>query len=353
MTRTAAPLDWTARPDRAPDRRAAVGRAGGLVQLIGALFAIPVTVLLHTPHTDARAWGAILLMTVTGSACLLVPWQRLAASAVNVAAAIATLEIALAVQALGDHGIVFAWLYVLVALYVALALRDRRAIVGQVALLCLAFTVPLFDLDSSSLFARTIVGLPVLIVVVVAVVLMREAMEKEERRLQNLTLHDELTGLGNERLLARRLDAALTWHRERSVPFALLLLEIDGGGPSQDRAESEQRLAAVARALAGTVRGSDVLVRRRDEAFAILLPGTDDALAGRLADRVDDALMPDLLEPPSGVSIGWAIFPDEGETGAELVATAEQALRRDRLDRRRQATLHLVPDYPEAEASSL
>ena len=100
--------------------------------------------------------------------------------------------------------------------------------------------------------------------------------------LEQRSLTDALTGLGNRRMYDARL-AGLASERARSPrPLACAHVDVDGftqvnqhyGQPFGD-----QVLAAVAAALRGTFRPEDVLCRLKDDEFAVLMPDTtvDDA----------------------------------------------------------------------------
>src|SRR5690349_6924428 len=53
-------------------------------------------------------------------------------------------------------------------------------------------------------------------------------IDAEHRRLEHIAFHDELTGLANRRLLARRLDSAIAAARADAREFAVLFIDLDG-----------------------------------------------------------------------------------------------------------------------------
>jgi diguanylate cyclase (GGDEF)-like protein len=190
------------------------------------------------------------------------------------------------------------------------------------------------DFDDSDLVTlRTFAGQAA--VAVENVLLHREA--------ERLSLTDPLTGLWNYRYLQ------VSMHREieRSVrfdrPLAVLAVDLDRfkevndahGHPAGDAV-----LAEVARRLRAEVREVDLLFRQGGEEFVLLLPETDLAGAEHAAERICVALRdePILLssdDPAFGdlvasitASIGVAVYPHHGSSGAEVLEAADDALYR-------------------------
>ncbi len=113
-----------------------------------------------------------------------------------------------------------------------------------------------------------------------------------ERRLMDLALHDDLTGLPNRRLLMERCAQVFAVARSgRSGSFVTaLFLDLDGFKAVNDRVghdAGDQLLKSVATDLLETLRPADTLARVGGDEFVVLLD-TDDGLdAGRLvADRL-------------------------------------------------------------------
>jgi diguanylate cyclase (GGDEF)-like protein/PAS domain S-box-containing protein len=168
-----------------------------------------------------------------------------------------------------------------------------------------------------------------------------ERREAEER-FRHLVLHDPLTGLPNRALLQDRLDHAVEMARREGHRVGVLLLDLDNfkavndtlGHPSGDRL-----LRLVATRLAGTVRGSDTLARLGGDEFALVQDRVDGpADCARPAERMVEALRRpfelDGQEIHSGVSIGVALTPEDGESAAELLKSADLALYRAKAEGR-------------------
>jgi diguanylate cyclase (GGDEF)-like protein len=162
-----------------------------------------------------------------------------------------------------------------------------------------------------------------------AAALVQRRVEVRERRLLLLSQRDALTGLGNRRVLEQRLGYEIARHRRHRRRFCVLAMDLDGFKQVNDRfghQAGDEVLREVARALARAVREQDTVVRLGGDEFCILAPESGPAEADRLAERVRWAVSGAVegLESLSA-STGWAVFPDDGEDGDELLAHADEA----------------------------
>ncbi len=146
--------------------------------------------------------------------------------------------------------------------------------------------------------------------------------------------HDHLTGLPNRAYFldyaAQRLHAA----QRTQSKLALLFLDLDHFKTVNDSLGHEggdRLLKAVAERLAVGLRDSDRLFRMGGDEFTILLPkvsAQEDAVL--VAQRVSNALfVPIKLDGRDltiGVTIGVAIYPEDGQTVEDLLKNADAAM---------------------------
>jgi diguanylate cyclase (GGDEF)-like protein len=168
-------------------------------------------------------------------------------------------------------------------------------------------------------------------------------VEKQSRRLQELTHVDELTGLPNRRAWAVELPRAIERARRDGRPLAVAMLDLDHfkrfndeyGHPAGDR--MLKSAGAAWRAQARTV---DQLARYGGEEFILLLPNADSQAAAVVVDRL-------LRATPLGQTFSAGIAVWNGtETSDDLVARADRALYRAKAEGRNRiaaADPHLVP----------
>ena len=154
-------------------------------------------------------------------------------------------------------------------------------------------------------------------------------IQARQEGLRLISQQDALTGLGNRRLLHDRLNYEIARHRRHSRRFSVLALDLDGFKQVNDRfghPAGDEILREVAKALEKAVRDQDTVVRVGGDEFCVLAPeiGWEDAerMANRLEAAVESAVSGlDML----GVSVGFAVFPDEGWTPEHLLSRADQA----------------------------
>jgi diguanylate cyclase (GGDEF)-like protein len=328
-------------------RRTATGRLAGILFVVGALASIPANLLFRHPAVGTLNHVMVAVALVSGLGCLLAPWERIPDRVFHAVPVLASAECALTVWAVGTHGPVYEWFFVLVAVFTAYAFESRRVIALHMSLCTVAAALPfVYRADTIEQVARVGVLMPMLWVAAAVVTYLREGLVAGQRELADLARRDPLTGVGNRRLLAERLRYELARHRRTERELALLVLDLDGfkevndelGHPAGDRL-----LADVAAALVATVRDGDTVVRHGGDEFCVVAPETGDAEAEALAVRIRGALGAiETVNGPLTATIGAAIFPKDAPTAELLLAAADSAERVAKSGRHRQ--LRLEPE---------
>src|SRR5664280_2847794 len=150
--------------------------------------------------------------------------------------------------------------------------------------------------------------------------------------------HDSLTGLVNRRGLYTDGQARLTKTPGRRR--ALLLLDLDKFKEVNDSLghhAGDQLLVEVGARLRGQVRGGDLLARLGGDEFAVLLEDAGYDEAASVADNLRATLAepfttlaepsaPGILTLHSSVSIGIALFPDDGPDLSAMLRKADIAM---------------------------
>jgi diguanylate cyclase (GGDEF)-like protein/PAS domain S-box-containing protein len=175
------------------------------------------------------------------------------------------------------------------------------------------------------------------------VVLSRDVTQNKqsEERIRLLAHFDPLTELPNRALLADRCSLALSSAQRNKTPLALMFLDLDHFKNINDalgHRVGDHLLVAMAGRLASAVREQDTVSRLGGDEFILVLPDTDAAGAGHVADKLLQlALEPFLLEQHELTvtpSIGIALFPDDGMDFDALSRCADAAMYRAKQDGR-------------------
>jgi diguanylate cyclase (GGDEF)-like protein len=151
--------------------------------------------------------------------------------------------------------------------------------------------------------------------------------ERERRGLLASAMRDPLTGAANRRAFGERLRYEVARHTRQQRSFAVIALDLDGFKSVNDRfghQAGDELLREVARAISGALREQDTVARVGGDEFNVLAPETGRAGGERLADRVSLAVSGVTTGLSSlSASIGLAIFPEDGDHGAELMEVAD------------------------------
>jgi diguanylate cyclase (GGDEF)-like protein len=313
------------------DRTQQLGRCAGVLFLAGALASAPANQLLTNP--EPTVWMPLidLLAALSGVICLLVPWRRVNRRWLHVIPFAATSEIVLTVTALGVHGEVYLWFFLLGAVFTGYAFRRRIVIAAHMAVagfgfLSTAIASSGWDQDS---FVRAMVGIPTLWVSAGIVAWLREGLESREAALVTLARTDALTGLGNRRALMEDLALAV---EPGAPPRTFAIFDLDGFKSYNDRhghPAGDALLERLGAKLAATLAGRGTAYRLGGDEFCVLLEGPVEVatLAACTAALTDGSL---------GASHGSATLPAEAPSASAALSTADarmyaakQARRRD------------------------
>lgn len=164
----------------------------------------------------------------------------------------------------------------------------------------------------------------------------KEALEQLTRKVSRLANHDGLTGLPNRLLLTELLERAIQRSKRQKTLLAVLFMDLDNFKPINDtfgHQEGDHALVEVAHRIKRALRASDVIARVGGDEFVVLLTDMENEEGARL---VAEKIIKTLEQPlyiegklcQLGVSIGIALYPEDGTSGDELIRHADEAMYR-------------------------
>jgi diguanylate cyclase (GGDEF)-like protein len=153
-------------------------------------------------------------------------------------------------------------------------------------------------------------------------------------RMETMATTDGLTGLVNHRTFQERIADMLARVERSQGRQALLLTDIDHFKKVNDthgHPVGDEVLRGVAQVMRECVRKVDVAARYGGEEFAIVLEATDREGARQLAERIRKEVQKQSFNGAQGtfgvtISLGIAVYPEDGRDVKTLIAHADQAL---------------------------
>jgi diguanylate cyclase (GGDEF)-like protein/PAS domain S-box-containing protein len=166
---------------------------------------------------------------------------------------------------------------------------------------------------------------------------LEEELRREHRKLQALSLRDNLTGLQNTRFLYQTLDSVISDSRASGVPFSLIFMDMDDFKRVVDthgHLNGSQALREVARTVRSLIRKPGFGVAYGGDEFVLVLPGFDKARAMVKAEAIRRKMKRTVYLAEKGLAVklqasfGVATFPEDAQDRTGLLALADQAMFR-------------------------
>ena len=166
-----------------------------------------------------------------------------------------------------------------------------------------------------------------------------ELMELEnEGTLYELANYDPLTSLANRNRLIDFLESALARAQRHKHLCIILFVDLNGFKDINDihgHATGDRVLVEVARRLSEELRDDELLARYGGDELIWVTSGVEDVsvlepLIERLRAKFEKPFRVKNTELAVGVSIGWAIYPDDGKNISALFDAADESMYRDK-----------------------
>jgi len=167
------------------------------------------------------------------------------------------------------------------------------------------------------------------------IVRQNQRLEESEARLREQSVRDHVSGLFNRRYLEETLARELSRAERSSSPLAVIMIDIDHFKQLNDtygHAAGDIVLRRLGDLLREHLRGIDMVCRYGGDELTVVMPEAPYEVALERAEHVRSearALSIDVSGgtiPGPSLSLGVAVFPDDGLSGPELLAAGDSAL---------------------------
>ncbi|MBI1891387.1 MAG: EAL domain-containing protein [Burkholderiales bacterium] len=157
-----------------------------------------------------------------------------------------------------------------------------------------------------------------------------------EEKAEFVAYHDALTGLPNRLLFKDRFEQAMSYADHASAKVGLLVLDLDNFKTINDslgHAVGDGLIKHVAQCLTQCLFDSDTICRQGGDEFLVALPHlpeseTAAAAISKILETIGNVCEIDGYELSTSVSVGVAIYPDDGADFETLMKKADMAMYR-------------------------
>lgn len=333
----------------APDERARMGRISGVLWILASIIAVGNCYLPGAQHV-AMGWvfalGGVFFMYGLAGALSWLRWDRASMKVLGIGMVITIPAIGLAIYVTGGAASFVQPMLVTTLIYAAFFFPSNWAWPLSIELILVAGTPLLYDPSAiDNAFLPTYVALVAGFLSATWVLVgLRKRLFEAELHHRSIAHRDALTGAANRRHfdvalqeeLRRRTRPAGRREADQS-PLALLVLDLDdfkGVNDSHGHPVGDAVLCQVADRIQSILRSTDTLARIGGDEFAVIAPGAHGEGARLMAAAIRDAVgihYSDSGIPAPSASVGWALFPEDGEDFESLMRVAdERMLRRKR-----------------------
>ncbi|MBJ7331893.1 MAG: GGDEF domain-containing protein, partial [Solirubrobacteraceae bacterium] len=316
---------------RLPNVRIAVG-----LLFFGLGLLALVAPAMFFPDRTAALIATGLIPITTGALIQLVPTDRIDVRWLHALPAIVTIELIVAVAALGTDATAIMPAFALAGAASAFVVESRQDIALHLVATITALVVAAAVIGTTTVALATVGGIILMCWTAALTEMSWRSADEQADELGRLMRRDPLTDVGNRRLLSERLAHELPLHARTGEPLTVLVLDLNGFKQINDElghAAGDALLRAVADVLTGSVRHRDTVVRHGGDEFCVLAPETGAGHAAALAAKVRAALASvEVNGGPLGCAIGVATFPQDGPDAGRLLEAADDRQRADKPD---------------------
>lgn len=154
----------------------------------------------------------------------------------------------------------------------------------------------------------------------------------KQNEIEYLSLHDQLTGLGNRRYLEDKLKEL---DQKEYLPISVIMGDANGLKLTNDafgHSLGDELLKKAADVLRTVCRNDDIICRYGGDEYVVVLPKTNEEEAALITKRLRSACADIEIGPVKfSISLGYATKKNENEDLAEMIKAAEDYMYKNKL----------------------
>jgi diguanylate cyclase (GGDEF)-like protein len=328
----------------APDERARMGRISGVLWILASIIAVGNCYLPGAQHVGIGwvfALSGLLLLYGLAGALGYLRWDRASMKVLGIGMVVTIPVIGLAIYLTGGASSFVQPMLITTLIYAAFFFPTKWAWPLSIELTLVAGTPLLYDsnaIDDAFLpnYVALIAGFLSATWVLVG---LKKRLVEAELHQRDIAHRDPLTSVGNRRHFDTTLQSEISKRRgpggrreADATPLALLVIDLDdfkGINDTYGHPTGDAVLCHVAKRAESILRSTDTLCRIGGDEFAVVAPAAHGEGARLMAEAICGAVSThysDTGTPAPSASVGWAIFPEDGEDFESLMRAADERM---------------------------
>lgn len=173
------------------------------------------------------------------------------------------------------------------------------------------------------------------IIYTIGVILWGNYTKRVIEKFEELALRDHMTGIFNR----KGMDKVYKMIYETNSPFYVVICDLDGMKKINDRyghLQGDKYITSTTKIIVDVVGSKGYVGRIGGDEFAIILEYQDIQQIEKDIFTIKRSVNQILPGKNTGISLGYSLFPDDGDTLEDLIQVADERMYSDKESRRKQ-----------------
>ncbi|WMJ80539.1 GGDEF domain-containing protein [Clostridium sp. MB40-C1] len=171
------------------------------------------------------------------------------------------------------------------------------------------------------------------VVYIVGIILWSDYTKKVIKKFEELAIRDPMTGVFNR----KGMEKVYKVFFEENSPFCLVICDLDKMKEINDEyghLEGDKYIVGTSKIILDIIKGKGYVGRIGGDEFVIILEYEDIQQIQEIIFTIKQSVHEILHEKNTGISLGYSLFPNDGDTLEDLIKVADERMYNDKGSRK-------------------